>query len=188
MSCRGGARDSACMFSLALTVAAAVAAPVNSPCAACAAVANELERQMHEEWGHLQLTVRDRKRKLAKDAVKEEACGEAIQQILAGICGAVKDYAVGYDSDGALYYQKVKHLDNENVVVTGSLTIGGKPLSDLDAYCGRLMHSHEDQLAKIMADGTDDLLSDLCVATAAECTAAAAAALPEQGRPRRHDK
>ena len=71
-------------FALAATMLVA-AAPLPRddasahPCAACAAVANELERQMHEEWAHLNLTVRDRKRLLASDAVREEACGEAIQ-------------------------------------------------------------------------------------------------------------
>ena len=82
-------------FALAATILVA-AAPLPRddasahPCAACAAVANELERQMHEEWAHLNLTVRDRKRLLASDAVRDEACGEAIQQILRGICDAVK--------------------------------------------------------------------------------------------------
>ena len=65
-------------FALAATMLVA-AAPLPRddasahPCAACAAVANELERQMHEEWAHLNLTVRDRKRLLASDAVREEA-------------------------------------------------------------------------------------------------------------------
>ena len=92
-------------FALAATMLVA-AAPLPRddasahPCAACAAVANELERQMHEEWAHLNLTVRDRKRLLASDAVREEACGEAIQQILRGICDAVKEYGIGHHARG----------------------------------------------------------------------------------------
>ena len=156
------------------------------PCAACAAVANELERQMHEEWAHLQLTVRDRKRRLAADAVKEHACGEAIQQILTNICDAVKDYAPGRDGHGEVYYQKAQGLSTgESIKVTGTLTIGGPKRSDLKAYCESLMQVHEPSLAAVMADGTDDLLNDLCVKTASQCNAESLAKLPTMGMPRR---
>ena len=154
------------------------------PCAACSAVAGELERQMHEEWSHLQLTTRDRKRKVAQDAVNEKACGEAIGQILSGICESTKEYAVGTDEAGAVYYQKINQLSSgENVVVTGTLTVGGPKRSDLSKHCETLMQKYEDRLTEIMADGSDDLITDLCVNTASECTEAEAMALPEQALP-----
>ena len=158
------------------------------PCAACAAVANELERQMHEEWAHLQLTVRDRKRKLAADAVKEQACGEAIQKILRGICTAVKDYSPGRDDRGEVYYAKTQSIEKGDlIVVSGSLIIGA-PRGDLSQHCEGLIRAHEDKLAAIMADGTDDLLTDLCITTATQCTAEAVARLPTSGMPRRFQR
>ena len=39
-----------------------------------------------------------------------------------------------------------------------------------------------------MADGTDDLISDLCIETAAACTPDTAARLPVQGKPRRTER
>lgn len=172
----------------ACLVAAPVSEPIATqhPCAACAAVANELERQMREEWAHLQLTVRDRKRLLAQDAVKEQACGEAIQQILHGICDATRDYAVGKDARGGVYFQPVRNLERgESIVVTGTLHVGGPTQrAGLDGYCETLLRTHEDGLAALMADGTDDLITDLCINAAHECTPEAAEALPVQGRPR----
>jgi len=164
-----------------LALAAAPAIPLNG-CSKCAAVANELERQMHEEWGHLQLTVRDRKRKLASDAVREQACGEAIQKILHGICDTVKGYAIGHDRDGTEYFQKVQHAEEGMVVIRGNMVLGGGD-HGLSLYCEHLIQQHEDTLAAIMANGTDDLITDLCIKTAAECTQAAVARIPSEGLP-----
>jgi hypothetical protein len=199
-------------------------APVGN-CAACAAVANELERQvsqpplneshedlqkkdhriswhacshflrvviaqMREEWSHLQLTVRDRKRKLAAEAVQAHACNEAIITILGGICDAVKEYAHGVSAGGQEYYQKVTNAGSKSdgvIVISGAVRIGGsrKERDGLSSYCRELMGSHEDQLARIMTAGTDDLITDLCIHTAGECTEAAVARMPPEGLPHR---
>ena len=60
---------------------------------------------MHTEWSHLHLTTRDRKRKLAADALAQQACDDAVTAMLASICDALDHYAVGHTSEGALYYQ-----------------------------------------------------------------------------------
>lgn len=169
-----------------VVLTAATAPAVEKPpgvCASCAAVANELSRQMREEWGHLQLDVRDRKRTLAKEAVQEQACGEAVEQILQGICNAVKDYASASSRDGVAYYQKVHDPEEGVIVIRGSVTVRAGGEEELSRYCERMMHMHEDRLAAIMADGTDDLVTDLCIATTRECDAAAVARIPAEGLP-----
>ena len=60
---------------------------------------------MHTEWSHLHLTTRDRKRKLAADALAQQACDDAVSAMLASICDALEHYGVGHTSEGALYYQ-----------------------------------------------------------------------------------
>ena len=47
-----------------------------------------------------------------------------------------------------------------------------------------LMQTHEDSLARLMADGSEDLVGELCIRVASECTAAAIARIPAQGLPR----
>ena len=146
---------------------------------------------MREEWSHLQLTVRDRKRKLATEAVQAQACNEAIVGILGGICEAVKEYAYGVSASGQEYYQKVTNKGSKHdgvLVISGSVRIGGRreERDGLSAYCQELMGAHEDQLARIMAAGTDDLISDLCIHTAGECTESAVARMPPEGLPHRH--
>ena len=146
---------------------------------------------MREEWSHLQLTVRDRKRKLAAEAVQAQACNEAIVTILGGICDAVREYAHGVSANGQEYYQKVTNKGSKGdsvLVISGKLHIGGssKEREGLSAYCRELMGSHEDRLARIMADGTDDLTTDLCIEVAGECTPAAVARMPPEGLPHDH--
>ena len=139
---------------------------------------------MHDEWGHLQLLGSDLKRRLAADAVKAKACGNAVQTILKGICASLRDYALGV-KDGAPYYQKVHHAEENVLVVSGHLSVGsskGDPA--LSAYCTHLMEQHEDTLASIMADGTDDLITDLCVNVAGECGPSDVAKIPAEGLPR----
>ena len=81
------------------------------------------------------------------------------------------------------YYQKINHAEENVIVITGSvqLTAGGE--DGLEAYCEQFMQRHEDELAKIMADGTDDLITDLCIRTAGECTQEAVARIPTVGLP-----
>ena len=191
-----------------------------STCATCAAVANELERQvnpirctnlhthpsnsraemsfsvlrplqMRDEWSHLQLTVRDRKRKLAAEAVQQEACNDAVKVMLDGICDAVREYAYGVGRTGQQYYQKLTNKGSprdKNIVITGHLNIGGNEATRrLHVHCLELMASHEDRLFKLMADGTDDLIKDLCIDGTADCTADEVARLPPQALPRRED-
>jgi hypothetical protein len=171
---------------LQLITSPAILPTAAAPCAACAAVTNELERQMHEEWGHLQLTVRDRKRKLAQDAVREHACSEAISEILKGICKTVDDYAVAQGSNGEVYYQKLNRAEENSIVIKSgvSLSIQGHRGNGLGLYCKQLMASHEDRLAEIMAFGTDDLIRDFCIDAARECTATDVQRIPSEGLPR----
>ena len=151
-------------------------------CPRCAAVANELERQMHEEWSHLNLTSRDHKRHAAKDAAALRACTYAVDQMLRGICKAVKQYAIG---DGGRYYQKINDMGGDMIVVTGSITISSADdPAKLHPYCTQLLAEHEERLSPLMADGTDDLITDLCIRIARECTEAEVAAIPEEGLPR----
>ena len=63
------------------------------------------------------------------------------------------------------------------------MTSGGD--DGLSAYCSQLMANHEDRLAEIMADGTDDLITDLCITTARECTRESVERIPDEGLPRR---
>ena len=172
------------LTTLSLARAPTVLKPA-SGCPACAAVANELERQMHEEWGHLQLTVRDRKRTLAADAVREQACGEAVQAILHGLCQAVKGYALGRGANGQQYYQKLNLAEENVIIISGSVELKGSGEDGLSLYCEQLLLQHEDTLATLMADGTDDLITDMCVTTTAECTLGAIARIPPEGLPRR---
>ena len=140
---------------------------------------------MHDEWGHLRLLGSDLKRRLAADAVKAKACGDAVQTILKGICASLHDYALGV-KDGARYYQKVHHVEENVLVVSGHLSVGSKGDPALSAYCTHLMEQHEDTLARIMADGTDDLINDLCVSVAGECSLSDVSKIPIEGLPRRH--
>ena len=141
---------------------------------------------MHEEWGHLQLTVRDRKRHLAAEAVQQQACGEAIEQILSGICQAVRGYSLGH-KDGQKYYQKIQdNFEDGVIIITGRVELGHSAGQDgLQGYCDNLMQEHADKLTAIMADGTDDLITDLCITTAAECTREDIGRIPDEGLPRR---
>ena len=150
-------------------------------CAACAAVANELERQMHAEWAQLNITPADVKRTLAADAVKRQACGEAVESLLKQICDSVREYAVGTSTNGEVFYQKVR--DVNEIIVTGSLVISSHRHEELHEYCTRLMHAHEDRLAQLMADGTEDLIADLCIHTVGECTPELIARIPTEGLP-----
>ena len=170
------------MLLVAPPLAAAHAA---GDCARCAAVANELERQMHEEWSHLNLTKTDRKRNAARDAAQQHACNLAVSHMLDNICDAVKGYAVG---DGGRYYQKINgaNADGDDVIViTGSVSMGPSDKAvKLQAYCKDLLDKHEPSLAPLMADGTNDLITDLCISIAHECTADEVATIPAEGLPR----
>ena len=47
----------------------------------------------------------------------------------------------------------------------------------------QMIGAYEDVLARLIADGTDDLVGDLCIDTAAECTAVQIRAIPDEGLP-----
>ena len=115
------------------------ASPVSGPdCPACAAVANELERQMHEEWSHLDLISSDQKRIMARNAVEQKACDEAVQKILSGICEVVKGYASA-NAGGEHFYQKINHAEEREIVITGSVTIGASANEGLESYCAQTL-------------------------------------------------
>ena len=46
-----------------------------------------------------------------------------------------------------------------------------------------MIGAYEDVLARLIADGTDDLVGDLCIDTAAECTAVQIRTIPDEGLP-----
>ena len=163
-------------------------AHVRPDCAGCAAISFELERRMHEEWSHLKMTVRDRKRTLAAHMLREQECDEAIATMLAEICESVQKYAVGTSASGGRYYQRVAMDRQESgrpdrdIVVTGVIVIGPSG-TGLRPYCEALLAEHEVELAQLMADGTDDLQTDMCVTLTSECTAQAVSELPAEARP-----
>ena len=172
---------------LLLAVPMATAPPVSTRvpargCGACAAVANELERQMHVEWGHLHLTLRDRKRKLAAEMLREQACSEATQTMLRDICTVVHEYAVGHTAAGVRYWQKVNHAEEGTIVISGTVEVAGGDDS-LSMYCEHLVAKHEEALTHMIADGTDDLVGDLCIRTTHECTAEIIQSIPREGLP-----
>ena len=131
----------------------------------------------------MNMTVRDRRRVLAADAVANRACDEAVESMLNGICTAIDDYGVGHARGGAVYYQRLLGERGVLRISGGTLIVsGGK--AGIAAYCREILAAHEDALAKVMAEGTDDLLHDLCVETAHECTPEGIAAIPDEGLPR----
>lgn len=158
--------------------------PATRPsCAACVAIASELEFMMRSEWSHLNMTVRDRKRVLAADAVANQACDEAVESMLKSICTAVDSYAIGRTHGGELYYQRVRGGD-PIIVSGGSLSIGSAK-TGLAQYCREVVAAHEDALARAISEGTDDLQRDLCVEVAHECTEEGVAAIPVEASPHR---
>ncbi|KAL5557699.1 hypothetical protein UlMin_033910 [Ulmus minor] len=129
-----------------------VASSIDEKCAACNAVAEELERGLSNEkpWNHLDMRHRldstgQRRGKVIDYRVSELR----VVELLDGLCEKMQDYTL----------QKVEPTRREWIKVASWDNLTNKQEArayskDISSYCGRLLEETEDELAELIKKGS----------------------------------
>ncbi|CAK9180329.1 unnamed protein product [Ilex paraguariensis] len=157
----------AVLFSILYTVFC-----IDDKCAACNAVAEELERGLLNEKprNHLDMRHRldphgQRKGKVIDYRVSELR----VVELLDGLCEKMQDYTLEkVDSSGHVWI-KVNNWDN----LTTNKQEARAHSKDISTYCGRLLEESEDELAELIKKGSvkvGDVSTVLCQDLSNHCS------------------
>ncbi|XP_057975476.1 uncharacterized protein LOC131162886 [Malania oleifera] len=147
-----------------------VAASVEDKCAACIAVAEELEFALSSEKprNHLDMRHRlDSKGQREGKVIDYRVSELRVVELLDGLCDKMQDYTLEkIDSNG----QKWVRVDWDNL--TTNKQEARTYSKDISSYCGRLLEETEDGLAELIKKGsvkTGDVSKVLCQNLSTHC-------------------
>lgn len=131
----------------------AMAASIDDKCAACNAVAEELELGLANEKprNHLDLRNRlDSKGQRRGKVIDYRVSELRVVELLDGLCDKMQDYTLEKIDSKRQEWIKVKSWEN--------LTINKQEArahaKDMSSYCGRLLEETEDELAELIKKGS----------------------------------
>ncbi|XP_010530329.1 PREDICTED: uncharacterized protein LOC104806916 [Tarenaya hassleriana] len=127
-------------------------ASVDDKCAACNAVAEELEFQLSKEKPRNHLDMRNRlnsKGQREGKVIDYRASDLRVADLLDGLCERMKDYTLEkVDSTKGLWV-KVDSFDD----LTNKQEAKAHA-NDISTYCGRLLEETEDELSEVIKEGS----------------------------------
>ncbi|KAJ4866567.1 hypothetical protein Rs2_50802 [Raphanus sativus] len=144
---------------------------VDDKCAACNAVAEELESQLLKEKPRNHLDLRNRlnsKGQREGKVIDYRMSDLRVVDLLDGLCDRMQDYTL----------QKVKSKNSEWVKVESFDNLTNKQeakahANDISTYCGRLLEETEDELAEVIKNGSlkvGDARKVLCQTLSNHCS------------------
>ncbi|KAG2314658.1 hypothetical protein Bca4012_065446 [Brassica carinata] len=144
---------------------------VDDKCAACNAVAEELESQLLKEKPRNHLDLRNRlnsKGQREGKVIDYRMSDLRVVDLLDGLCDRMQDYTL----------QKVESKNKEWVKVESFDNLTNKQeakahANDISTYCGRLLEETEDELAEVIKNGSlkvGDARKVLCQTLSNHCS------------------
>lgn len=150
----GGSRSMEMLFMLLICIARPIAA-VDDKCAACKAVAVELEAALTNEKpkNHLDMRHRLDSRGQREGKVIDYKVSELrVVELLDGLCEKMKDYTLDKADSSKVKWIKVE--DWESAVLSIEKQEAKAHAKDMSTFCGRLLEQTEEELAEKIKSGT----------------------------------
>jgi hypothetical protein len=142
------------LFMLLLCIAHPIAA-IDDKCAACKAVAVELEAALTNEKpkNHLDMRHRLDSRGQREGKVIDYKVSELrVVELLDGLCERMKDYTLDKADSSKVKWVKVE--DWESAVLSIEKQEAKAHAKDMSTFCGRLLEQSEEELAEKIKSGT----------------------------------
>ncbi|KAL6279169.1 protein canopy-1 [Prunus yedoensis var. nudiflora] len=149
-----------------------VASSIDDKCAACNAVAEELELGLSNEKPRNHLDMRHRLDSTGQrrgKVIDYRVSELRVVELLDGICEKMQDYTLQKIDSNRKEWIKVDNWDN----LTISKQEAKAYSKDLSTYCGRLLEETEDELAELIKKGSvrgGDVSKVLCQDLSAHCS------------------
>ncbi|KAJ0234736.1 hypothetical protein HA466_0271060 [Hirschfeldia incana] len=158
-------------FTVVVITICSVGVSVDDKCAACNAVAEELESQLLKEKPRNHLDLRNRlnsKGQREGKVIDYRMSDLRVVDLLDGLCDRMQDYTL----------QKVESKNSEWVKVESFDNLTNKQeakahANDISTYCGRLLEETEDELAEVIKNGSlkvGDARKVLCQTLSNHCS------------------
>ncbi|KAI4317044.1 hypothetical protein L6164_024955 [Bauhinia variegata] len=144
---------------------------IDDKCAACKAVAQELEHQLSNERprNHLDMRHRLDSKGQRKGKVIDYRVSELrVVELLDGLCEKMQDYTLKKINSNRYEWFKVDSWDN----LTSNKQEARAYSKDISSYCGRLLEQTEDELAELIKKGSvqvGDVSKVLCQDLSKHC-------------------
>ncbi|XP_021863188.1 uncharacterized protein [Spinacia oleracea] len=133
-----------------------LAASIEDKCAACHAVAKELDHGLANEKprNHLDLRNRlDSKGQRRGKVIDYRVSELRVVELLDGLCEKMQDYTLQKTDSNRQEWIKVNNWEN----LTASKQEARAHSKDISSYCGRLLEETEDELAELIKKGSVEL-------------------------------
>ncbi|GAB4833028.1 hypothetical protein Ancab_007051 [Ancistrocladus abbreviatus] len=130
-----------------------IAACIDDKCAACNAVAGELEHGLANEKPRNHLDMRhqlDSKGQRRGKVIDYRVSELRVVELLDGLCEKMQDYTRIKVDSAKREWVKVDNWDN----VTSNKQEARAYSKDISSYCGRLLEETEDELAELIKSGS----------------------------------
>ncbi|KAL9244085.1 hypothetical protein vseg_017895 [Gypsophila vaccaria] len=147
------ASSSSLLFLTTIFVLTTLATSIDDKCAACYAVAEELDRGLANEKprNHLDLRNRlDSKGQRRGKVIDYRVSELRVVELLDGLCDKMQDYTLHEVDSDRKEWIKVDSWDN----LTSNKQEARAHSKDISSYCGRLLEETEDELAELIKKGS----------------------------------
>ncbi|XP_052202307.1 uncharacterized protein LOC127808037 isoform X2 [Diospyros lotus] len=144
--------ESVALF-LTVTALFSLAASIDDKCAACNAVADELELGLSNEKprNHLDMRHRlDSKGQREGKLIDYRVSELRVVELLDGLCEKMQDYTLRKIASTEQEWIKVDNWDNLTIDKQEARAYS----KDMSTYCGRLLEETEDELAELIKKGS----------------------------------
>ncbi|KAL1194960.1 hypothetical protein V5N11_030492 [Cardamine amara subsp. amara] len=159
------------LFTVVIIAIFSHGASVDDKCAACNAVAEELESQLLKEKPRNHLDMRNRlnsKGQREGKVIDYRISDLRVVDLLDGLCDRMQDYTLQKVESKNRQWVKVENFDN----LTNKQEAKAHA-NDISTYCGRLLEETEDELAEVIKNGSlkvGDVHKVLCQTLSNRCS------------------
>ncbi|KAF8084744.1 hypothetical protein N665_0704s0009 [Sinapis alba] len=159
------------IFTVVFITICSVGVSVDDKCAACNAVAEELESQLLKEKPRNHVDLRNRlnsKGQREGKVIDYRMSDLRVVDLLDGLCDRMQDYTLRKVESKNREWVKVESFDN----LTNKQEAKAHA-NDISTYCGRLLEETEDELAEVIKNGSlkvGDARKVLCQTLSTHCS------------------